>query len=472
MLKGKTTIELTDVNTGEKKVYEHHNTITKSLEKLLKDHGSLMDPRYLFTSNGVSSLYPYRTNALGGLLLFDNEIDPKNGETIFAPTSASMVGCGVYDKTSTNNVRGSYNSSESYYNSQEKSMKYVYDFATNQANGTIKSVCLTSAAGGYGGYENENNVCTLSDDSNNFAYARFACTPTLTIGERVLFAIDLTNDKCYYHNITSITNIDVYTYNAGLYNKRIFHNPLNAGKELSKTSYNIDINSTNYTAGFFDQKHNTLHVIGHTSYNWANGVTLKVSKIDLTNGTVENYTLTNDSGNTIMLFHNSSSEPKSWSVYALIYDNIFYFYQNKSSEYVYKMDIVNPDNNKSLAVPLNYASMFVYGERIAFTDLDRTINISNSNIVYVYNPETDILTKSGLHSHVMTENTNGFECADIVPCIDTDGLIVYRIGRTSNNFYYKFYTLNPYLATINNLETPITKTNTNTMKVIYTITEE
>lgn len=50
-------------------------------------------------------------------------------------------------------------------------------------------------------------------------------------------------------------------------------------------------------------------------------------------------------------------------------------------------------------------------------------------------------------------------------------MVKYAVNRW-REFRTNFITLNNYLATINNLETPITKTNTNTMKVIYTITEE
>ena len=47
------------------------------------------------------------------------------------------------------------------------------------------------------------------------------------------------------------------------------------------------------------------------------------------------------------------------------------------------------------------------------------------------------------------------------------------LWRTSDNYLYKeLYLYTPYLATINNLGTPVIKTADKTMKITYTITEE
>lgn len=469
MLKGKTTIELTDVNTGEKKVYEDHNMVTNFAKYLFKNIGGLWNKAAFYDSNSTSyagSYYPYRTNMLGGIMLFDSDIDPKDGETIFAPTDANMVGCAAYNFTSTNDVRGTYNSSESYYNSQENSMKYVYDFATNQANGTIKSVCLTSIQGGFGGYENPNNVKNDNNSNGNSCmFRQNYYTPNLLIGESFLYAIDIGKEELYYHNITSTTSIDIITRDANFFKKKILSSPYSITTKSTET-YTIDINSTSYTAGFYDQKHNTLHVIGHTSYTWNNGVTLKVSKINLTNKTVENYTLTNDTGVTIRLFYDNSTEPKSWSTHAYIYDNILYLCNLESPYGIYKKDTTGASETKQLNINLNKPSSFTCNGRIYFYRSGNSFEQS----VYVYNPNSDTVTVSCLNAG-LNGSDNWSDNATIVPCIDMNDAVKYSILRVNSGFSYKFITLNNYLATINNLETPITKTNTNTMKVIYTIQE-
>ena len=476
MLKGKTTIELTDVNTGEKKTYEDHNMVTNFANYLFKNIGGLWKKEAFYDSNSGyydKSYYPYCTDMLGGLLLFDNEIDPKGGETIFAPTNANMIGCGAYNFTSTNNVRGSYNQSESYYNSNEKTMKYVYDFATNQANGTIKSVCLTSIQGGFGGYENPNNV--RNDSSSNGQSSMFRnnyYTTNFLIGESFLFAMNIGKEELYYHNITSTTSIDIITRKANFYKKKIFSSPYSVTTKSTET-YTIDINSTSYTAGFYDEKHNTLHIVGHTNYIWNNGVTLKVSKIDLTTKTVENYTMTNDTGQDIMLFYSSSLEPKSWTTKAFVYDNNFYFTACNSPYGIYRKDTTGVIETHKICDWSTSSSTSVFG----FIACNGRIFIVSGTdyfhpyetIVDVYNPDTDTLKISCMNGANLFDERYYYQCT-VIPCIDMNDMVKYAVNRRSE-FRTNFITLNNYLATINNLETPITKTNTNTMKVIYTIQE-
>lgn len=481
MLKGKTTIELTDVNTGEKKVYEDHNMVTNFANYLFKNIGGLWRKERFYDSNSnyADSYYPYRTNMLGGLLLFDNEIDPKGGETIFAPTNARMVGCASYGNsdntsaTTNSKMRGNYNASESYYNSNEKTMKFVYDFSTSQANGTIKSACLTSIQGGYGGYEypgelrydNSSNGVSWLFRQNYYEYP-------LYIGEKFLYAINIDKNELYYHNIESTTSISIYTYDTGWYEKKILSSPYSIHKLKATDTYTIDINSMSYTAGFYDQKHNTLHVVGHTSASWANGVTLKVTKINLTDKTVENYTITNNTGVTMNLFYSNSSEPKSWKTFAYVYDNILYVWGGSNG--VYRIDTTGVKETKQiLAVSASSILFSTFNGRVLIILFKYGEWYSYQEHAYTYNPETDVTSDLGQNPGglVIDSDVRSYRYGTIVPCIDCNDIIKYAI-HYGRNFHGCFITLNNYLATINNLETPITKTNTNTMKVIYTIKEE
>ena len=91
---------------------------------------------------------------------------------------------------------------------------------------------------------------------------------------------------------------------------------------------------------------------------------------------------------------------------------------------------------------------------------------------HVYNPDLDVYSVSACNAGGLWSGHHAPSSAGmIVPVLGTNDLIKYHIVCTSGDFYYNFITLNNYLATINNLETPIIKTNTNTMKVIYTIQE-
>ena len=143
MLKGTTKIELTDVNTGAKETVAEENMVTGALEEIFRPIGHLKTPATMY-----QSLAPYYQTLLGGLLLFDGNIE-ESEDTYFAPADVNMIGCAAYNvqNNTTGTARGGYNQTESEINLTTRSMKYVYDFTTSQANGTISCICLTHASG-------------------------------------------------------------------------------------------------------------------------------------------------------------------------------------------------------------------------------------------------------------------------------------------------------------------------------------
>lgn len=440
MLKGKTTIELTDVNTGEKKVYEDHNMVTNALKYIFSCDSLLK------SWQALSVLYPIYENALGGILLFDEHIDENNGDTIFAPTNVEQIGCASKDTTSSDNVIGSYNSSESYYNSAEKTMKYVYDFATNQANGTIKSVCLTSKKGGFSTYGNA-NIPSKAEQPYYITTDYYDFTFSSDSYGLFCFA-DYDANVAYYCKVLSTTEAVIYERELPYKRINLFSSRTSTNAK-SNTSYSIDLSSYKSWCPFYDKKQHAIYIIG-TESSISAGAQFKVSKINLTTKTVENMVLTNDSGVSIRVNR----------YYMYIYDGVIYFYSGNQS--IYMIDIYGEKTTKKIGA--HYVTNYEYGFFLSIGDriYFGKGNSSNGNGCYmVYNPELDTLYRSGITFY---NNQN---------CIDFKGghdLYYYLNSSYSNS--RGFYLKPNYLATINNLETPITKTNTNTMKVIYTIKEE
>ena len=148
-LKGKTTIELTDVKSKEVKVIEDENFITDALYQLcqpvFKGHFTLEGATFT-TERGCS------TEALmRGICLFDTVLSEDTSRLI-PPPEANMVGhaCeATYLGSDT--TMGSFNSNQSVISSGVE-RTYVWDFTAEQANGSIKSICLTTQAGGYIGH--------------------------------------------------------------------------------------------------------------------------------------------------------------------------------------------------------------------------------------------------------------------------------------------------------------------------------
>ena len=137
-MKGKTTIILKNVETGEERVYEDENLITNALDKLININVAMN-----LALN--SYILPFATNALGGIMLFDAPLteDPDN---IHFPTEAHLVGYAGQNTNTTDKYRGSYNAIES--GRTMTGFVSVWDFGTGQANGSIKAVARTSAHAG------------------------------------------------------------------------------------------------------------------------------------------------------------------------------------------------------------------------------------------------------------------------------------------------------------------------------------
>lgn len=169
-LRGHTKIELTDVNTGEVEIYEDDNMVTNALNSFFWQKG-------FFVNNYLNNL-DYRQNwyfrgfvlpqLTQGVLLFDQfiEEDPKNTTP---PAGAIVVGRGS-DMTylDSDTTLGSYNINESGKLYNGYGYKHVWDFSTNQGNGEIKSVCLTTAEGGRVGVGNASAIPALANSDHNF----------------------------------------------------------------------------------------------------------------------------------------------------------------------------------------------------------------------------------------------------------------------------------------------------------------
>ena len=136
-IKGKTTFELTDVNTGEVEIIEDNNMVTNALQEFMLTYG-VFNKSIFIDDNMTNALY---SSLLGGLFLFDTALD-EDVDNTFMPAGVKMIGNGSRGVSNSGAVTelGSYNSTESGVQS-DGSIKFVYDFSTAQANGTISCAC-------------------------------------------------------------------------------------------------------------------------------------------------------------------------------------------------------------------------------------------------------------------------------------------------------------------------------------------
>ena len=133
-IKGHTKITLTDVNTGEVQVTESDNIITNALASILAHN-------YCLLSN-FSKILPL-WNYYSGVMCFQEEIT-ENADNYNPPNSTvnpMIANAGQTAHSTASTTRGNPNGGESVFD-QDTYIKFVWDWTTNQGNGTIKTVCL------------------------------------------------------------------------------------------------------------------------------------------------------------------------------------------------------------------------------------------------------------------------------------------------------------------------------------------
>lgn len=161
-LKGQTTFELTNVETGEKRVIKEDNMVTNGFKYLVQAGGTIGGGPHMFTRAQSNTFYnmssnqatgynsKYATDVLlrytNGLLLFPEKLEEDPEHIYVTADDPELAGVGAeIPYIGENKLAGSYNVNES--GPIENGYKHVWDFTTSQANGDIGCACLTTLMG-------------------------------------------------------------------------------------------------------------------------------------------------------------------------------------------------------------------------------------------------------------------------------------------------------------------------------------
>lgn len=531
-LHGHTTIELTDVNTGKKKKYEDDNIVTNALQHLLMGGGVFQwNPlRNLFTSNenGTYTKEMLVNTLTRGLMLFDGTIE-ENVENVKPPCGVSVVGCGSgITYTGDNTMAGSYNNQES--GETGNGWKHVWDFSTNQANGSIACACLTTQGGGKvteGTFPFADDYMIGSTDAtmNKEDYAfkipsvgyqlkqlsggqwdndtcRFSVLHLDGKKNRMLRLADYDEMKYYYFNSTSGTD---YTN----FQKSLFY----------KKSVDIDIYRMPVT---------NMSIFDFNTFNKEHSDMLEDTvTVEMPQGLKELITqeLLDTPKRYWAAFHNNDENYIYITLNIPSVDGSYSYIEKEGKLYVWKIsvedfsstyfEIINTTGERVLCNPgylVNYRKMILAYE-------DYTFMIGESKKLYIINSQdsTDVAVAS------FPDGTT-FEIEYIFPIYFEKGKLIFAKGAGGSEQifacdallhevrYKNAYLSNLYngssdgsvvvsgkvygtnfigtnnwdrvgnwylllgndpelLVTINNLSTPVVKTASETMKVTYTITK-
>lgn len=474
MLKGKTIIELRDIHSGQTERLEENNMITNALTKFFEPLGHLKNPDTLFSLQS-----PAYANALGGLLMFDSALEEQR-DLMFAPRGVNLTGCAVYNEQNgtTGKKRGGFNATESEVNLTHRYVKYVYDFTTSQANGTIASICLTHNLGGYTTLGADDAVraksispmLSMCVSTLQFVYPQYTggntgdrTTPNTPSTTEMLFVIDKDEDLAYYFKVNSKNSISIVKRRANLKSVSIFESPRQervVQEQFTLPDLTLGLLSTSYFSYNFDNEEKALYLVSTADPNsLAAGGTYRVIRISFGNWAVTEYTCTNQTN--VPLSVNSNTH-----YYTFVYRGYLYVKAYNASYELYKISVTNPADVTQVrmdsSVILSAFPMFALNGRIF---LEYMSSYESDGRAYVVNTQTNQLQP--IEAYLLSGISSW--TAAYTPFLG-DEFYFYVSYGTNNPGYIRIPAM--YLATINNLTTPVTKTADKTMKVTYIIQEQ
>ena len=474
-LKGHAVIELTDVNTGEVERVEHDNLITNGAGELLSSFSELYN-----WSQTNTSLLPIEARLLCGIYLFDNALTESASNTQLPDIAdAKLTGyAGNATSDGNDNKRGDFNSAES--EALVNGYKFVWDFGTDDANGTIASLALTNYVAGYHGYNLDFRMMYSGSQTytgnNRGNYKGLGQSPT-QVGN-VTNTYQLINVVSYENDI--VTTIDKISSSQIAVRK--YRLPLRALKtgDLINSLQLIDETLISYTDSN-QSSTQTRFVDGGDGYyygvyatNTSSTTNFSVSKIDKTTltytaATVYQVDVRRDGGSFYLPLIGAvtgSSAYYSTSVVAM--NGYFYTYyglNNPSGTGTYgiiKFPISNPTNWAKVPNTEKYFQM--YSNENPFLLVKYNGNIFTSTCV-IGSDETVVSANADF------EPTQSYSYYGYGAAVTNGKNLIMNRTESSSNLTSYFIPLLSVLESINNLMTPVIKTASKTMKITYTLTE-
>lgn len=515
MLKGKTTIELTDINTGEVTVVEDTNFVTNAIRDLcqpiLRNHNTFHNVYSMYT--GQISL----NELFGGILLFDTPLE-ENPDNYFPPITANMTGHGSnITYTGIDLSLGSFNNSLSELSSST-SRKFVWDFTAEQANGNIASVCLTTVEGGLIGHGTK-TPCEVSASVQRlfgcFKHSDFICYTEVDKTYFVPVYLSFRDDYVLYMTVSGITSgilrfvkFPIWTNKEDIFNNMNAVNSVGGttsnkiGFGYTEMSSNIAVNLTSAlgTQGYLGiaQDGKYLYIARNTNdawnNNWIENTKINVVKLNLEDLTYEYFEVTNTTGELCNIFVSTDYYLFSDGYSFGIADN-YMFVPSKANPG--RMYAINLQDNTIVHTVKTYDGNedVIQNSNTYYRGFGITVN---NNVIFVDVPNAGIHDRNSntVYNPVKCVNTNDFVLKSLncpywgMSARDTSmnsvsdrsfptdnplyfGLTyVSRIGTDAKAFNSAIAFVPNVLMTINNLETPVTKTPSQTMRITYTITKE
>ena len=433
-LKGFMTIELTDQH-GNKQIFKKTNMVTNAVSDLLSEN-----PAGVFTKlsdneeilSWQDHLLPIAKHMIGGILLFSKALteDPDN---LYPPSDNLPVA-----------LSNALVEDESY--ALKDGYRFVFSFDKDQANDTIASVALTSFDGGSSPY--------LAPKLLNVKKAKI----TEDLYKKALGITSINYNNNELCAVTMVTNDGKKEMRLAKY-----HCP------LTKMTINDDLSFDPDLLKKFDESTSGVYKdsAGHYCFisasrkdeTYAISTSPDKKKMYVAYESGGNFysisTYSCDTENAILI---GIADPEAFVSYGLMRDDNLYILDESGTK-IYKFSKVSMGDPSYTTIDLGFTSAH---RSVNGTSLGHFLILFNDLIIgYDFaidaNDNAIKLDKPFSIPHLMTH---------LFPYKE------FLVGFTKDaEGYFLNWYINPsYLATINNI-TPITKTDQQTLKIIYTLKE-
>lgn len=468
MLKGVCEIELRDENGNVVQKTKDKNMVTDAINRLLNPDIQMIKLQFAMSTPELKEYFsnklPILDRLIGGILLF-NETQEENIDNIMYDVG-NIVGSGsvMIETMPDDNRIGVFNKEESAVikndNGKDIGIKFVWDFATNQANGTIRSVSLTSGISAKGLYKNDELIVYMNEGLNNLHPLKYLngqnvteahnSTPSTMTGCNCAFLMQIKEDEFIVVTDTEISRVKCRK-NLGLTES------LNG---LSPTGSDKIIGISNDS--WFNGK--TPDVINPYFTDYRNNLYFcKIENRILTVNKYDTETLEVSSKNIDLsnVISNNSRYPVT------IYEN-YYVVVGYNGSYELKFIEMNDYTLKKVVSVsgMSSVSFGIYNDNLFVSSSSMNSTSSSLNQKsYLIDKNLNIIKMGAKIQRGIASIKNDFIKAPFFMFRN-----IYTGGTSVDRLYHYGIAINPHIKfTIDNLATPVTKTASQTMKVIYTI---
>ena len=465
MIKGHVCIDLHNHNSGFTERIEKDNMVTNAIQQCLVNlgmrSGNYTPERMSVSQNEVfrdsynSPLFPLCQVGLGGLMLFDGKLTEDKNNVQF-PTDVHLVGFGGSGINTASPTKGSLNYTDTKYSDDGRSSTRVWDFATNQANGKIASLSLThEIVGSRGPFPHMIGATRFPDDMIPIKYDKANHILYVLAYEGTTYHNDSSKRSWNFSLYTQYNHLETITINQDY--RSIINSRLN--KVASWTVDSIHNNwSTDYRLSvmfIIKDKVYFIYTNDYKTHNNYNIIILSASIDDIvrsknnTAWTCSEFKPLNGLGSL------SNTIATNDAIYVEAVNNVKYY------RITYDMIKVNTSIPQLSGIPTNDLwTKYSTWDSSVINNCHFEEKDNNYYICY----DDGTVVNIGNSSNTPNLGTEGRAHITYLDNESTLGILTYSrsnkgtIGEIDN-----------YLGTICNLSEPITKTESTSMKVTYTL---